>query len=240
MSTDDSMHAEYTTITRDTTATAYADLDRAATDLQLSTELVVAPGPVEDRDQAAAIRGWFEARDDYRAAELEAARYTCRFAMECEDAELEFAEEFADITDRPMVDHASEAPEVPEFWPPREGDVWAVRDGSVWTVRGLVLVSEAGEERAPAGFASDGVVLVWRAGGAFLWVPVLRDRFPVGARVTGPVGQWGRVTSPPVGEVRPWVVGPWWPSGGALEGSHVWVVVDGEASGVWVPVSHLG
>ncbi|WP_160051249.1 hypothetical protein [Nocardiopsis sp. FR26] len=238
------MDTHNTTITRDNTVDAYNELDYAETNLAIATELLAAPNPFEERDQADDIRAWFEARDAHRAALVEVAVCTNLFGEECSDAGLDLAEEVAEFTDRELIDCAPEVPDVPEFWPPREGDVWMTSQGRTWVVDGADMVAEDTGEGAArrwvAWFQGDGPVLLWRGGGCFLWVPVLRERFPVGARVTGPVGQQGTVAEPPAEEAGSGVVGPWWPSGGVLEGSHVWVVVDGEESGVWAPVSHLG
>lgn len=155
---------------RDHTADAYEELDRAETDLRAATELLVAPGPVEDRDQADAIRGWFDARDAHRNAEVEVVTWTNLLGVECSDVGLDLAEVIGDFTDRLLIDCASEVRAVPVHWPPRAGDVWMTRRGWMWVLRGGEMVAEdAGGERVPVGgFRDDDPVLVTRAGGAFL------------------------------------------------------------------------
>ncbi|MFE7462294.1 hypothetical protein ACWFMI_25100 [Nocardiopsis terrae] len=237
------MHAEHTTITRDNTATAYNELDYAETNLNIATEFLAAPNPFEERDQADAIRGWFKARDAHRAAVAEAAVCTNLFGEECSDAGLDLAEEVAEFTDRELIDCAPEVPSVPEFWEPEVGDVWVTRRGWTWSRVGDVMVSrDTGGEPSVmrvGAFRDEDPVLLSRGGGVALWVPVLRSRFPVGASVVGVAGTRATVVVPPEGEVRRGVFGAWWPFGGRLEGSHVWVVVDGEDRGVWALVAFL-
>ncbi|MFV2198433.1 hypothetical protein [Nocardiopsis sp. LOL_012] len=238
------MHAENTTITRDNTVAAYRELDYTETALDVSTETLASPNPFQDSNRPADIRAWFADRDAHRNAVVEAARQTGLFAQECADAGLDLAEEVARFTDREPVVCAPARRVVPEFWPPREGDVWATRQGWTWTLQAGEMAAESPDgplvRVSVEWLRGEEPVLVSRAGSVFVWLPVLRRRFPVGARVVHVSGREVVVGEAPVGERCSGVVGAWWLSAGVWEMCGVWVVpVGGGSLGVWVPVGHV-